>query len=133
MSNDNHIMPFMPFAVDFGMDFCHQWAGGVEQGQVPCFSLLPDGTGNPMRGENQDTARRDFIQVFDEDSALCTQVADHIGVMDDFMPDIDGWSEQGKSPLNCLDGAFYASAETTGLGEDQFHAGKFSTISQMAP
>ena len=46
---------------------------------------------------------------------------DDEAVMDDFVAHVDGRAELRQGAFDDLDGAFYAGAETTGVGEQDFH------------
>ncbi|CAI8937428.1 hypothetical protein EMIT0P2_50110 [Pseudomonas sp. IT-P2] len=78
---------------------------------------------NTMSAENRDGIGWYFIQIFDESCSFGPQVLDHVLVMDDFVPHIDWCTELLKGLFDGIDSANYTGAETSGLGEDDFHGG----------
>ena len=65
-----------------------------------------------MGRENHRAAVRYFVQILDEDRAKASQPVDNEAVVDDFVADIDRWSETLDRQLDDLDGAVDSGAET---------------------
>ena len=74
-----------------------------------------------MRGKDQNAAGRDVIQFFDENSAFFFQAVDDVSVVDDFVTDIYRFAEKRQSTLDGLDRTFDTGAESSGLGQNNFH------------
>ena len=81
----------------------------------------PDVPGHAVRREDDRAAARNFVQFLDEDGALAAQVLDDVLVVHDLVSHIDGRAVQLQRTLDDLDRALDAGAETTGIGEQDFH------------
>jgi hypothetical protein len=114
-------MAVFPSFGHFDMYFRHQRASGVEKSETAFFRFAPYRLRNPMRGKYQNAAGRDFIQFFDENGALFFQAVDDVSVVYDFVTDVYRFAEKRQSSLDGLDRTFDASAESSGLGQNNFH------------
>src|SRR5690606_4939101 len=73
------------------------------------------------RKDDRGTGRRLF-EFIDEDGALGAQVGHDITVVHDLVAHIDGCAEQLERPLDDVDGAIDAGAETARLSQNDFGA-----------
>ena len=89
----NHaVAPIMDFRL--AVHFHHQRTGGVDGQQLAPLRLCRHGFRHAMRGKHHRMlAIRHFRQFLDENRALALQPFDHIAIMHDFMPHIDGRAE----------------------------------------
>ena len=93
-----------------------QRTGGVQRKEITRLGVGGDRFGNPMRRKHH---RRvgivgDFSQFLDENGALGLQAVDHIAVMDDFVPDIDGGAIDGQRPFHGVDSPYHPGAKAAG-------------------
>jgi hypothetical protein len=77
---------FKGFEVDLG----DQRTSGVNHFQRTRLSLVADSGGNSVGTEDQNGTVGNFVDGFDENGATATELFDHIGVMDDFVMDVNG-------------------------------------------
>jgi len=69
------------FAVDLG----DQRTGRIDVEQSAAFGFRPNGFGNSMGRKDDGSTIRDRVEFVDEDSALCGELVDNVGIMDDLM------------------------------------------------
>ena len=97
-----------------------QRAGGVEIDHLPLHRLGRHRLRHAVGGEHHRPVVRAFLQLLDEHRAHRPQALDHVAVVDDLVAHIDRRAVLLDRPLDDLDGAVDAGAETAGAGEQDF-------------
>ena len=111
VTNHDELVAFFGQLGDFNMNLGDQWAGCIKNTKAPLLSFALYGLAHPVRAEDQSRSRRHFGQIFNENRSLGFQIIDHIGVVNNFMPDIDGASEFDERFFHNLNGAIHACAK----------------------
>jgi hypothetical protein len=106
----------------FDVNLGDQRARGVEHAQPTRGGFRLHSLGDSVGREDDDAARRHLIQLVDEDRALRAQLVDDITVVHDLVPHVDGRAVGCDRPLDDLDRAIDASAETARLGQQHIHS-----------
>ena len=88
----------------------------------PRAAAAPDGGGDAVGGEDDDAAFGHFVGLLDEDGALVFEGVDDVGVVDDFVADVDRGPVQFQGLLDGGDGAVDPGAAASGRGEQQAFA-----------
>src|SRR5215218_1857430 len=92
------------------MHLRHQWAGGVDRAQVPRRCVLVHGRGDSVGAEHDELALRDLALLLDEDRAALCELLDHMLVVDDLLPHVNGRPVKLERLLDRLHGAIDARA-----------------------
>ena len=120
VANHQKFVAFFGQLGDFHMHLGDQRASRIEDAEATALGLLLHGLADTMRRKNQRGARRDFVQLFNKDSASGLEVIDHKGVVHDLVAHIDGRAKLGQRPLHDLDGAIDPGAKAARLGQQNF-------------
>ncbi len=99
------------------MDLGDQRASGVEKVETARLRILGHSLGHAMGGEDDGAVVGNLVQFLDEDGALRAQAVDHIFIMDDLVPDIDGRAIFGDRALHDGDGAVHPRAKAARRGD----------------
>jgi hypothetical protein len=99
------------------MNFRNQRAGGINNSQV--FGRSPDANvrRNAVRAENDQSPRRELVDIIHKNSALGCQRLDHVLVMNNLAANVNGGWEKLERRLNYIDSSIHTRAESTRLGE----------------
>ena len=100
------------------VDLGDQRAGGVEHRQAARLGRHFDAAGNAVGRKNGGGAVGYFVQFLDKHRAHRAQPVDHMGVVDDFMPDIDRRAVLFQRPFDDGDGAHDPGAKSAGRGQN---------------
>src|ERR1700722_8378318 len=114
----------------FDMNFRHQRTRCVKHPQMPCGGLFAHRLGNAMRAENNGGTVGHFVEFVDEHGAARPKSVDDETIVYDFVTHIDRRTERFQRALDDLDRAVDAGAESTGVGEYDFHDG-YSTATSV--
>ena len=107
--------------LSFYMNFCDQWAGGVDAAETLADRRLPHRRRYAVGTEDQQRASRRLGGILDEDRSLLSEPLDHVAVVNDFVTDVDRCPEPPKGYLDDLDGPVYAGTESAWVGEQNTH------------
>ena len=121
VANHDEVVAFFVHLGHFHMHFGDQRTGGVKHIEAAFIRLLPNGLRHTVRAEHQGCASGHIGQVFDEDGTFGLEVVHHIGVVHDFMADIDRRTKFADGPFNDFNGAVHARAKTPGFGQHHVH------------
>ena len=105
-------------AAALGVHLGDQRAGRVDHRQAALARDFLDPLGHAVRAEHGHRARRDFVQLVDEHGAARAQVLDDMAVVDDLVAHIDRRPVFLQRPLDDLDRALDAGAETARLSQN---------------
>src|SRR5689334_17270850 len=98
-----------------------QRTGRIENRQAARLRILDHGLRHTMGTEHGHRTVGNFVQFLDEARTLVLQRVDDVLVVHDLMADIDGLAELLERPLDDVDRANDAGAESAGLGENDSH------------
>ena len=73
-----------------------------------------------MRTEDQDCAERHFFHRFDKDGAAQPELVHHVAVVNDFVVNVNGRSEEFQRALDDFDGANDTRTEAARADAHQF-------------
>src|SRR5919112_6469521 len=119
---DEHERPSLRhIALSLVVNFGDKRACGIQRGQIPCLSLRDYRTGNAVSTEDHDRLVWHFAEVLNKARALLFQAFNHMSIVNNLVPDVDGSAILGEGTLHDFDCADNAGAETTGLSEDDLH------------
>ncbi len=104
------------------MDLADQRAGGVEIVEPACLCCLGHHLGHAMGRKDNRAAIRHFVQFLHEYRAKAAQSVDHIAIVHDFMPNIDGRAKSLDRQFDNLDGSVDARAKTARRGNQHMEA-----------
>ena len=104
-----------------GVHLGDQGACRVQDVEAALLGVQFDLLGDAMGGKDCDAVRRNFRQILDKSRAARLQRVDHPLVVDDLVPDIDGWAVFLERTLDDLDGANHAGAKAAWLRENDLH------------
>ncbi len=121
VADQEHFARFPGIARDFHMHLGDQGTGGVENIQQAALGFLLYHARHAMGAENDGGAIGHLVQFIDEHRADGAQPVHHVLVMNDLMPHVDGCAEQHHRPLNDVDGAVHAGAESARIGQEDLH------------
>ena len=116
VADQEHLARFARIARDFHVHLGHQGTGGVEHIQQAALGFLLHHARHAVGAENHRGAVRHLVQFLDEHRADGAQAVHHVFVVDHFVPHIDGRAEQDDRPLDDVDGAVHAGAESARIG-----------------
>ena len=139
VADQDHVAPVAAVARDFHVHLGDQRTGRVEHAQPPPLRLGLHGLRHAVRAEDHGGAVRHLVEFLDEDRAEAAQPVDHEAVVHDLVADVDRRAEQFQRTLDDVDRAVDAGTESTGIGEQDAHAGQArrsrnaSRISSAAP
>ena len=108
----------------------YQRAGGIEDRQPTGGRLFFHASRNAVGAEYGDGLGRNLGEILDKNRALVFQVLDHVFIVDDFVPHIDGRAVFFQRALDDFDGAHDPSAKPAGLRQIDFHG---TPVTQVAP
>ena len=112
MADQDHVKTFFGVGAAFLVDLAHQRTGGINNIEVPALGRCFDGCSHAMGAKNGCGARRDLIDLADENRTLGAQFVDHGAVMHDFVANIDRLAvKQSQRPLHDVDSAHDASTK----------------------
>ncbi len=77
-----------------------------------------------MSGKDDDGARRNVVDFFDEDRPFRLKRPDHLHIVHDGMPDVDRSAMTLERIFNRPDGAAHSRAETPWRNEQDVEAGE---------
>jgi hypothetical protein len=95
------------------VDLGDQRAGGVMHGQGAGAGFGLHMGGDAMGGKDRHRAIGHIVEVLDKHGALGPQTVHDMGVVDDFMADIDGPRMRIDGAFDNGDGAFHPGAKAT--------------------
>src|SRR5262249_50789395 len=90
--------------------------------QAALLGFFLDRAGDAMRGEDDGAVRRHLRQLLHEYGSEAPQTLDDVMIVDDLVPDVDRTAEQLDRALDDVDRPIDPCAETTWIGEYDFHA-----------
>ena len=111
MADQHHLPPLAHKAGAMQMHLGDQRARGVEHGQLALAGRLDHRFGHAMGGKHRCRAVGDLIQFFDKHRPQRFQPVHHMGVVHDFVADIDRWAKAFQRLFDNGDGAFHAGAK----------------------
>jgi len=117
---------------DFNVNFGHQWTGRIKDREAPAGGFLTHRLRHTMRAEDNNSARWNVRDFFDEHRALLSQVIDDEGVMHDLVSHIDGSAVQRDGALNDLYRTVDTGAEAAWIRKDYFQSHTFSAAERGA-
>ena len=120
VADHDELITFLVELGDFHVHLGHQRAGGVENLEATPFCLPLDGFAHAVGREHQSRTCGHIVELFDEDGAAILQVIDHIGVVHDLVPHIDGAAKLGQCPVHDFDGAVHPCAKTPWFRQNDF-------------
>ena len=100
-----------------------QRAGGVDDPQPSLGGRRVHGRGHAVGGEHHDGSFGHLVGLLDEHRTGLGQRFDHVAVVHDLMPDVDGCAVFLQRTFDGLDGTIDAGAVPTGLGKQDTLAG----------
>jgi len=96
------------------MNFCDQRASGVNDAERPVLGFLANRGRHTMSAEYEHGAMGDVIDGFNKDGAAAAQLLHNVGIVNDFMVDINGRAVGFKRELDDIDGTDDAGTKSTG-------------------
>jgi hypothetical protein len=126
VADQDYCAALLDVALALAVDLGDERARGIEHAQTTRLGILLHKLRDAMRTENGDRSRRHFREVLDETRTFCAKALDHMGVVDDFMPDIDRRAERLERLFDDIDGPDHTRAETARLGEHHAHGCELS-------
>src|SRR5215510_8285101 len=126
VSDQDHDATLCEVALPLSMDLGDQRTGRIEYAQAARFRLLFHPARDSMCAEDGDRAGGHFRQMFDEARALGAQTLNHMAVVHDFVPNVDGRPEPRQRLLDDIDRADDTGAEAARLREDHVHWATFT-------
>ena len=122
VADHDHLAALVAHARDLHVHLGHQRAGGVEHLEAARVGLAAHVERHAVGREDHGRARRDLVELLDEDRALGAQVLDHELVVHDLVAHVDRRAVDGERAFHDLDGAIDAGAEPARLGQKDFGA-----------
>ena len=121
MADEDEPAPLRHIALALVVHLGDQRAGRIKYRQMArgCFFL--HAFGDAMRAENRDRVRRHFGKVFDEARAFGLQTFHDMLVVHDLVTHVDRRPILLQGPLDDLDGADDAGAESARLSKYDLH------------
>ena len=108
-------------ALRLHMHFGDERAGGVDLVEIAPLGRRRHRFRHAMGGEDdRPVARRDLVELVDEDGAFALQIIDHVFVVNDLVAHIDRRAMQRQCALDNVDGPHHAGAEAARRGEQDF-------------
>src|SRR5690606_13843566 len=95
--------------------------GGIEQIEAAALRFHFNGARHTVRGEDHRGAIGNFIELLDESRAQGAQALHHVAVVHHLVTHMDRRAEQLERPLDDVDGAVHAGAETARTGQQYLH------------
>ena len=102
---------------DFGMDFGHERANGVNDPQVPVLGSQLDRTRTAMSGQDRNRACGDLMDVLHKDRALPFEPFHYCSVMDDCAAHIHRVSVPLQGLLDGFNCPLHPGTETARIGQ----------------
>ena len=115
MADQHDVIAELGVAPALVVDLADQRTGGIDDVEPARGGRGLDAAGDAMGGEDRGGAARDLVDFADEDRALGAQALDDMGVVDDFVADIDRRAMLRDGALDDLDGADDAGTEAARL------------------
>src|SRR5690242_9140046 len=113
----------------FKVDFCYQWARGIDDLEVFGFGFFPYLWCYTMGAKHDCSPRRNLEQRIDKYDSFRAQLIDHMTIVDDLFANIERLLVHIESDIVDVDCTHYAGAETAGLGEKNlFEMHEFEVI-----
>src|SRR5262249_16059764 len=122
--NDGAVLAreFERFKVDLG----DERASGVDDFEGTRFGLFADGGRNAVCAEDENRAVGNFFDGFDENGAAAAELFHDIGVVDNFMMDVDRVAVGFKGEFDDVHGTDYAGAEAARADAQKYFSVGFS-------
>ncbi len=119
MADQQHVAAALVVDLGLAVDLGHQRAGRVDGGQPAGIRVLRHGLGHAVGGEDhRGLAVRHLVELGDEDRAFALQALDHVLVVHDLVPHVDGRAVEGQGALDHVDGPHHAGAEPARRAEE---------------
>jgi hypothetical protein len=96
----------------FEMNFGDEGAGGVDDAERALLGFIAHGGRDTMSAEDKDGAGRDFGDGLNEDGAAAAELLDDVGVVHNFMVDVNRSTVGFESQFDDVHGADNAGTET---------------------
>ncbi len=110
--DDLAALGMMAFGLD--MDLGDERAGGIDIDHLAGSGFCGHRFRHAMGGKDDRPVGRTFVQFFNEYGAHGLKAADNMGIVDDFVPDIDRCAPFSEGFLDNLDRSVDPGAETAG-------------------
>ncbi len=117
MADQDHFLTLSGILDHFQMDLGDQWTGRIEHLQSTSMCRTLHRMRDSMGTEDDGRVVRHFIQLFDKDRALVTQLVDHELVMDHFVAHVDGRTMNFDGTFNNFNGSVNTCTKATRIGE----------------
>lgn len=121
MSDEDDAVTFACVPDGFDMDFGDEGAGGIDRAQSSGAREFANFGRDSVGAVEENRPFRDVAQVIDERDSLGRELIDHMLVVNDFMIDVDVGAEATNDFVEGLDRHIDPGAETTGVGQKNFH------------
>src|SRR5262249_12551378 len=121
VADQHHAAAGAAQARHFHMHLGDQRTGSVEHLQPALVCLFAHGLGHAVGAEDHRGAVGHFVQFFHEHGAVVAEFVDYVAVVHHLVTHVDGRAIGFERTLDDGDGAVYAGAETTRIGEQNVH------------
>jgi hypothetical protein len=99
----------------------HQRAGGIEDLEFSGHGMVSNLSRDPVGTHDHSGTERNLVKILYEHCALLAKVSNHMVVVDNLMPDINGGAESLERPLDNLNGAVHTGTKTPRFREKNLH------------
>ena len=93
------------------MDLGDEGAGGVDDFERASLGFVANGRRNTVSAEDENSAMRNFFDSFDENGATAAKLLYNIGIVDDFVVNIDGIAVGFEGQFDDVHGANHAGTK----------------------
>lgn len=104
------------------MDLGDERAGRVDGPEVAGFGLIADGGGDAVGGEDDDAARRDFVEAVNEHHALIDKAVHDVAIVDNLMINEQRLiGEDVEDLVHDINRHAYTRTEPSWIGQNDLH------------
>src|SRR3569833_1376935 len=121
VADQDDIAPLAGIPLNFHVNLRDQWAGCIKHSEAARFCFCLHRARHTMGREDNRRARRHFLQLLDEYRAEAPQPVNDVGVVHNFVPDIDRTAEQLDRALDDINRPIDSRTESTWVGQKNFH------------